>query len=156
MEDAMSDDLAARVLAAIDETEQLARAATEGPWTAYRNRGVFAGVLDRDWVAGTDPVDAIHIAHNDPNAVQRRCAADRKLIEDALAWTHDYNDDDPWFSCAQAVVHWDPTAQTPGAGCANEERAGGPCDCVTGAHRERILTALAAAYGITTEETAHG
>lgn len=76
----MSADLAARLLAAVEETERIANAATGGAWTAYRNRGVFAGVLDRDWVAGTDPADATHIARHDPAAVLRRCASDRKIL----------------------------------------------------------------------------
>lgn len=74
-------DLAARLLAAIEETERVARAATDGPWTAYATRGVFAGVLDRDWVAGTDPAEAEHIARHDPAAVLRRCEADRRIVE---------------------------------------------------------------------------
>jgi hypothetical protein len=89
------NNLASRILAAIEETEQLARAATSGPWTVDPDRGVFAGVLDRDWVAGTDRVDAEHITRHDPDAVLRRCEADRRTVqchqptEDRSGWLPD-------------------------------------------------------------------
>ena len=51
--------------------------------------------------------------------------AKRKILAAVTARSHVYNDDDPWFSCPQAVVSDDPT---PGSGCANETRVNGPCD----------------------------
>lgn len=126
----MTADLASRLLEAIEETERDVRESPEWPqWNIPPSR------LGQ------------RIA-----AVLRRCAADREQITDVLGWTHDYDDDNPYISCAQAVVHWDPDAQTPGDGCDDSDRAGGPCDCASGARRQRILKRLAAGYGLTTEE----
>ena len=60
-----------------------------------------------------------------PDRVLRSIEAKRKILAAVTARSHVYNDDDPWFSCPQAVVSDDPT---PGSGCANETRANGPCD----------------------------
>ena len=166
----MIEDLAARVLAAIEEAEQIARASGGGDrllprGVSWRREPMTIAAYHPGWshrvVGGYDSavVDeahetvARHIAHNDPATVLRRCAADRKLVEYVRGWQHDYNDDDAWFSCAQAVLpeQWrssDPEDARPGSGCSNEDRAGGPCDCATGAHLQRVLTALAAGYGV--------
>lgn len=80
--------VAARVLAAILETEQLARAATPRPWrrcTRYSAGG--CDCLSRNettWCI--DPYtlgfpDTDHIVHHNSAAVLRRCAADREIVD---------------------------------------------------------------------------
>jgi hypothetical protein len=85
-------DLAARVLAAIDETERTAQAAVgslTGSWSVEpfepsRPEAVPASAWVDDGDEGIATVNgsfrAEHIAHNDPAAVLRRCAADRKIV----------------------------------------------------------------------------
>jgi hypothetical protein len=79
------DDLTTRLLAAIEETEYLAQQADHGPWE----------VRDEEYDTYVIPVDhprpivaslellpnGWHIARHDPEAVLRRCAADRKIVE---------------------------------------------------------------------------
>lgn len=104
-----ADDLVSGLLAAIEQREKLAEAATAGPWRynpgkewhaptelafppEMRPPGeefVGAGPLDATaCVAATGPtdhpqsmVDAAFIAVNDPQAVLRLCRAHRKIIE---------------------------------------------------------------------------
>lgn len=85
-------DLVSRLLTAIDETERLANAATPGPWRVDDERyaeAIYGGevgcVVGGGRWAGESSVfdsteDALHIVHNDPAAVLRRCQADRELI----------------------------------------------------------------------------
>lgn len=86
----MTDNLAARLLAAIAETEQIARSSLADSWTVSNYHEVItsAPVSDNLVVAigdsggGVYDVDtAAHIAHNDPPTVLRRCEADRKMVE---------------------------------------------------------------------------
>lgn len=86
----MTDDLAGRVLAAIEETEQDARAANPGPWAFDGDDEVYSahdgeqGDLVGDtlcYVRGKDPeATGKHIERHDPQAVLRRCAADRETV----------------------------------------------------------------------------
>jgi hypothetical protein len=87
---------------------------------------------------------AIHIARNDPGRRLRDVKAARDLVTAILAERHDYNDGDPWFSCSQATVPGDDGE--PGSGCANDERAGKPCDCGRDARVARMLGIIAAEW----------
>ena len=94
----MSEDLAGRVLAAIEETEQIAReAATVGradEWGVAESRAAPWGVEPRpaEILAGGKPIlqfndeyggslAADHIARQDPAATLIRCEADRCTVE---------------------------------------------------------------------------
>lgn len=83
--------LAARLLAAIEETERLARDAvqeTTGRWTSREVEWGVGTVVEDDCGAlllhvtyhGRN-VQYPHIAHNDPDTVLRRCAADRRILD---------------------------------------------------------------------------
>lgn len=96
----MTDDLASRVLAAIEGTERIARDTyadvfflkprrSPSAWSAEPIRGVV--VTGRDHLVSRaeggliadamSKEDATHIARQDPSTTLRRCAADRKLVE---------------------------------------------------------------------------
>lgn len=78
------NDMAARLLAAIEETERLAHDAAKNEdgdppdyeWTTKVARLQDAGWDEREVCR----LDA-HVAHNDPASVLRRCAADRRRLE---------------------------------------------------------------------------
>lgn len=98
----MSDpEVVVRLLAAIDERERKARAATQGPWrhnprkhwrkpgTTQFEEAVFSGPTGAEalCIAGTgetdDPqsmADAAHIAANGPDAVLRLCQSHRDIV----------------------------------------------------------------------------
>jgi hypothetical protein len=124
----MSDDLVTRLLAAIEETERVAQAATPGPWrynpnkhwhkpgTCWFEEAVFTGPAGKDAVciAGTGETDhpeamarAAHIAHNDPAAVLRRCNADRYIVEShpATAVFDPGSSEVPGFVCETCVQY---------------------------------------------------
>lgn len=96
----MPADLPAFLLARLTEREQLARAATPGPWRVAGELGdrdmpdddptILAG--EDTYVAQTSydtlslttansDADAAHIAANDPATILEDCAAQRELIE---------------------------------------------------------------------------
>jgi hypothetical protein len=87
------DDFVPRLLAVIDETEQVARAANDGPWRVNDERypeSIYSAdgtcVIGGGRWGGEARVfdsneDALHIVRNDPEAVSRRCAADRRVVE---------------------------------------------------------------------------
>ena len=88
-------DLAEWLETAIGELEQAAELATTGPWVATSHgfvdvvpsssSGAFVASAAYAYPDGSsDPIlqaDAEHIALNDPAAVLRRCAADRKILD---------------------------------------------------------------------------
>jgi hypothetical protein len=124
------------LLAAIDETERIAQAATDGPWLAVGERdevGVDVVPTDRtgsyvvcpDPNAGMIPADAEHIARHDPAAVLRRCAADREIVDL-------YRATQTALEAAQGTV------------------LAGACKVRLGAY-ENVLRALAEGYGLTAE-----
>lgn len=80
----MTDDLTTRLLAAITETERIARDARPGYFTPE--------VLLTFSAVG----DAVHVAHHKPQAVLRHCAAHRKIIERHLKVTEKQYDRDGW------------------------------------------------------------
>lgn len=83
-------DLAARILEAIDRTEEIARAVDDNsaPWDGqWKSQYGLVVRTYNGWVLvhGTDAAPlrtglARHIAHNDPATVLRRCAADRRIL----------------------------------------------------------------------------
>jgi len=100
----MTDDLAARLLAAIEETEKIAQAIPESrrgwrydglvvlvaagdPRTAER---VAVGACDY----AMDPAVGHHIARQHPRATLIRCAADRKIVARHVKVTEMWNEDD--------------------------------------------------------------
>ena len=88
---------------------------------------------------------AAHIARHDPTRVLREVAGKRAILAEVTSWQHVYVDGDSWLSCAQAVDEHD-EEQTPGSGCADDSRRGGPCECDLERRREAILRPLALAY----------
>lgn len=74
--------------------------------------------------------------------------AKRSIVAEVMSWRHRYEGMDAYYSCAQAADP-DPVPGEdggPGSGCADEDRAGGPCDCGLDARRAAILAALAGLY----------
>lgn len=165
-----SDDVVPRILAAIDETERDARAATQGPWrhtpekhwrkpgTAWCEEAVFAGPVGADavCVAGTgnsdDPqsmADAAHIARHDPDAVLRRCAADRRRLERHTPIPDHGRFSDDWANECPNPGDCD-CGERPKVCGACRDQAGGPLEAPC-----RDLLDLADSYGVApTEETA--
>ncbi len=88
---------------------------------------------------------AKHAARHDPATVLADVAGKRAILAEVLSWQHAHVDGDTWLSCAQAVDPHDED-DTPGSGCADEKRAGGPCDCGPERRRAMMLNALAAGY----------
>jgi hypothetical protein len=80
------------------------------------------GTLVVKW---TWPYEAVHIAHNDPASVLRRCAADREIVDLYLATR-------TALEAAQGTV------------------LAGACKVRLGAY-ENVLRALAEGYGLTAE-----
>jgi Family of unknown function (DUF6221) len=70
-------------------------------------------------------------------------AAKRALLDHVAAWSHELVDGDWWYSCSQAVL---PDDNEPGSGCADEKRAGKPCDCGLDKRRLAVLRCIAAGY----------
>lgn len=139
----MIDNLAARLLAAIEETERVARATFSINTRAEMRNGqpaprwqyeagtvVVADNRGRDIpvVAKTWEREGQHIIHNDPATALRRCAADRKIVE-----LHEPVAGFSGQQCTTCVGCW-----------ATEEGEDWPCE---------NLRLLAEGYGITTEET---
>lgn len=97
----MTDDLAARLLAAIEEAEDDAKAAMDAPgvdqwmWDGYLYEGDGGGA----W-SGLDPLArngqriGAHVARQDPKATLIRCAADRKIVGRHVKVTEMWNEDD--------------------------------------------------------------
>lgn len=86
-----------------------------------------------------------HIARHDPAAVLADIAGKIALLDHVAAWPHEYVDGDTWFSCSQAINPHDEDEE-PGSGCADEKRAGKPCDCHLDDRRIAVLRCVAAGY----------
>lgn len=86
-----------------------------------------------------------HVTRFHPAAVLADIAGKRALLDHVAAWPHEYVDGDTWFSCSQAVGPHDPD-EVPGSGCADENRAGDPCDCHLDDRRLTVLRCVAAGY----------
>lgn len=70
----MTDDLAARLLAAIEETERIAQAAADSA-REHDAFGTGNGILTGS------PAIALHVRRQDPKSTLIRCAADRRTVE---------------------------------------------------------------------------
>jgi hypothetical protein len=84
--------------------------------------------------------DAEHIALHDPAAVLADIAAKRAIIVEVQSWKHARNEEDCWYSCAQAKDEcgdWH---------CCDDGRAGSACDCGLDSRKRKILGPLASAY----------
>lgn len=162
------DDVVRQILAAIEEAEQDARAATQGPWrhtpekhwrkpgTAWCEEAVFAGPAGADavCVAGTgnsdDPqsmADAVHIARHDPDAVLRRCAADREIVElHGIVWR-----DIGWLAEEDGEVV-EEEAELPVCGLCVPRHSSFPRREDVPVGRCRTVRLLARGYGISAEK----
>lgn len=85
----MTADIAARILAAIEETEKIAREAVQGGWTVRNHYEVYTDtqVPDDCIVAIGDSgggavtaSTAVHIARQDPKSTLTRCSVDRETL----------------------------------------------------------------------------
>ncbi|MEU4804327.1 DUF6221 family protein [Actinosynnema sp. NPDC023587] len=158
-----STELAHGVRAAIEVLEEIALAAVKEAATADRPEGVaewvtYDGTLRYrggdslaigPWNGDIPAAACALVAGQDPAAVLRRCAADRKLVAEVASWRHTYIEEDTWYSCAVAVDPEDPE-QRPGGGSAKpDDTRPDTCDCGLEGRRLRILRPLAEGYGIT-------
>ena len=83
------------------------------------------------------------IASHDPAAVLADIAGKRALLDHVASWPHTYAGADAWYSCSLAEL---PSSDVPGSGCADEKRAGKPCDCGLDKRRLAVLRCAAAGY----------
>lgn len=144
-------ELAALIGKRLDEDEDLAQDLARsypGPWS-----------VDSSWVydagGGTVVHDEYHwsalpyIARNDPARRLRDVKATRDLVAAIVAEQHDYNPGDEYYSCSQAQegtgLRTGPTGP-PGSGCADDDRAGKPCDCGRDARVARLLGIIASEW----------
>jgi hypothetical protein len=137
----LAEDEAAAKEAARDECAEWRR--------SYPNPGMYTGTTDITDVTLTivarvgTPV-AGHIARQDPARTLRRVKATRDLVAVILSEPHDWNVEDEFYSCSQAVQWPDPGE--PGSGCSDPERAGKPCDCGRDARVTRLLSIIASEW----------
>lgn len=151
----MTDDLAARVLAAIEETEQIAREAigpggnprigTAGQWNAYLEGGDDGWAIESDDAAGASCIVgaetmASHIAHHDPAATLRRCEADRKIVE-------------RYQVAARLLNRLNERAKAGIVRLTERERQERATEGIRANEARAVLVLLAKGYGITTEAT---
>jgi hypothetical protein len=114
----------------------------EWPWQSeYSNGRTLAHrVLCLDEEVRT--ADAAHIVRHDPARVLRNVQGARVILDVVASWTH-RSCQDGYYSCSQATeVNGFPADEA----CADEDRAGEPCDCGLEARRLAILRPLALPY----------
>lgn len=148
------DERVAWLTARLDEMERVAREAChggQGDWHQDDPDGEGGRIEDeRGNVVVYDEGspsgwEAEHIALNDPRTVLARVEADRQVLAEIATWKHDYHDDDTWYSCALAESTW-ADDRSPGSGCSDDDRSGGPCDCGLDRRRGVIVRALLSAH----------
>ncbi|WP_158697873.1 DUF6221 family protein [Streptomyces prunicolor] len=93
-----------------------------------------------------DPAPGTFMADNDPAAVLRRIAADRKLLDDLLGEKHQVVEGDCWYTCAAA------TEERDGGETCDDSRLGKPCDCGRDTRVARRVLLLAKGWGRSGEE----
>lgn len=94
----------------------------------------------------TDDDSAVaYYRRQDPIRVLADIAGKVALLDHVASWPHEYVDGDTWFSCSQATGSHD-ADEVPGSGCADEKRAGKPCDCGLDGRRIAVLKCVAAGY----------
>ncbi|MGW2861935.1 DUF6221 family protein [Streptomyces sp. NPDC001205] len=157
-----TDRILAWLRDAMDAAQRGAEAATPGPWApkaadpgddeVYTRHDGEHGDLVGDVVAyvrgqefrrpSGQRLANMHLiaTHADPDAVLCRIAADRKLLDDLLAETHDVVED-CWYTCAAA------TEEADGGETCDDNRRGKPCDCGRDARVTRRVQLLAEAWG---------
>jgi hypothetical protein len=149
-EEPVSDPLAF-LRAAHAEAEAEAEAAAERAWTPHWDYDDLVNEI-RDLNNGNTlanvyfPEIGKHVEANDPAAVLRRIAADRKLLDDLIAERH-LVVDDCWYTCRAATDEHDG-----GENCNDAER-GKPCDCGRDTRVNRRIRLLAEGWGWTGETT---
>lgn len=116
-------------------------AANAAEWDGYTwiPKPCHVARSDTDVCVTTYPSDAKHIARWDPPRVLAHCSAQRVLIADLLAETHQVVED-CWYTCAAATEEHD------GEDTCDDTRRGGPCDCGRDFRLVRRLRILAQPY----------
>lgn len=155
----MTVDIDAFLAARYDEAEDLAariKAAFIYPNDVERDDGTIITAGTPYWPAPGDAIRMVRHPHYmlqldlirmcNPDFVLADIAAKRAILAAVAKWKHDYNDEDPWFSCAQAVNPTEPNAE-PGSGCTrNCDDEPMPCDCGLDLRRWQILGPLGAPF----------
>lgn len=118
-----------------------------GAWTVSRRRGIGTALSDEIALAGMNHLRTLQDEWRRQEAVPRLAdiAAKHTLLAEVASWQHLVVDGDTWLSCAQAVDQYS-DERTPGSGCADDQRAGGPCDCGLEQRRETVLRLLVLPY----------
>lgn len=146
-------DLAARIAetaafieAQLREDESWANVALEVDGTGKWQPGPHFTVADSRQVRleATDGATAIHAARHDPARALAGVKATRDLVAAIMAERHDWNPEDEFYSCRQAVNP--ENGPQPGSGCSRDD-AGGPCDCGRDARVARLLGIIAGEWG---------
>lgn len=145
-------DLTAFISARLAETETKARSdPARIAWLTYLNGDgqmryttVAADHDDDYWCADGKLLDVPSSACvvYDPAHVLRDVAATRKLVTEITAIPHEYVEGDSWYSCSRAVYPESPDDE-PGSACADDDRAGKPCDCGRDKRALRLLGTVA-------------
>ncbi|WP_327169549.1 DUF6221 family protein [Streptomyces subrutilus] len=131
------DDIVQFLRDCLDEDEQTACAAAPGPWRADGG-SVYVGHPINEIVDYSESAE--HIARHDPVRVLAEVDAKRQLLSDILKQSHDWNEEDHWYSCSALR---DETGELL---CTNDARAGAPCDCGRDQTVERRVRLLALPY----------
>jgi len=87
--------------------------------------------------------DGPHIARHAPRDSIADCDAKLALLALIETLPHLYLDDDPFYSCSQAL---NPRGDDDQPGCIDEGRAGRPCDCGRDRRVRRMTSILASGY----------
>lgn len=145
------EDLDAQLRAWLDEDEAVATKPWGLHWRLHGPPGRL-GVSDADMAEplildACDDGTAEYCVHFQPRRVLADIAGKRALLDHVADWPHEYVDGDTWFSCSQAESpNVGDDFAGPGSGCADEKRAGKPCDCGLDKRRLAVLRCVAAGY----------
>lgn len=159
----MIADLTAWYRAVLDDVEQVARMPSGGGyepdiWEIRPSRsGRWSHVVARSRTLG-EPVAAAgeeddhpvaivqagrwedkHIVLHDPDREVADVAAKRAILDMVDGWQHD-TCQDGWYSCSQAT---EANGFDVDVACADDDRAGQPCDCGLDARKRAIVATLA-------------
>jgi hypothetical protein len=118
-----------------------------GTWTVSRQRGISVALNDEIALAGLKLLRELQDEwrRQEAEPLLADLAAKRVVLAEVASWQHALVDGDTWLSCAQAVdEHYG--EGRPGSGCADDRRAGGPCDCGLERRREAILRPMASPF----------
>ncbi|MCX5239805.1 DUF6221 family protein [Streptomyces prunicolor] len=130
--------------AATQRAEAAATETSSAEWE-YQERGTLNITSPPGFVVAAvdylDPAPGKFMADNDPAAVLRRIAANRKLLDDLLGEKHQVVEGDCWYTCAAAAEERD------GGETCDDSRLGKPCDCGRDARVARRVLLLAEGWG---------